>query len=118
MTGYPARPAKRKIKPREICFQCRNRKVRCDGKKGGCENCQRLQFKCSFAEDFKNAAYRPYDRSAQENGDLPVLAQLRPQGACALCYKKKTKCSMGFPLAKDVRIRTRFVNIGLDDGVP
>ncbi|RSL94322.1 hypothetical protein CEP52_012716 [Fusarium oligoseptatum] len=35
-------------KTSEICAQCRNRKVRCDGDPRGCSNCKRLRFECSL----------------------------------------------------------------------
>ncbi|TIC89785.1 putative transcriptional regulatory protein [Colletotrichum higginsianum] len=48
-TGAPSRSLGRPRKGLQICFQCRNRKVRCDSTAGGCENCRRLKFQCSFA---------------------------------------------------------------------
>ncbi|KAF6823356.1 nitrate assimilation regulatory protein [Colletotrichum plurivorum] len=91
-TQAPCRASGRPRKGLQICFQCRNRKVRCDGTAGGCENCRRLKFHCSFSVP---------DGSIDEVGDGTTpgadpshlrLEKRRVRRACIACRDKKTKC--------------------------
>ncbi|KAI8716260.1 hypothetical protein NCS52_00919100 [Fusarium sp. LHS14.1] len=73
-------------KTSEICAQCRNRKVRCDGDPRGCCNCKRLRFECSLAAS-------PVDKD-----NLPeLLERRRVWRACIRCRDRKLKCSGGSP---------------------
>ncbi|KAF5024521.1 hypothetical protein F66182_3461 [Fusarium sp. NRRL 66182] len=66
----------------EICAQCRNRKVGCDGNPRGCDNCKRLRFACSLLAP------------PLEDGDnLEVLERRRVSRACVPCRDRKLKCS-------------------------
>lgn len=66
--------------------------VRCDGTAGGCENCRRLKFHCSFSVP---------DGLVEEVGDGSTpradpshlrLEKRRVRRACIACRDKKTKC--------------------------
>ncbi|EEU35061.1 uncharacterized protein NECHADRAFT_44807, partial [Fusarium vanettenii 77-13-4] len=73
-------------KTSEICAQCRNRKVRCDGDLRGCCNCKRLRFECSLVA------------SPTDKDDLPeLLERRRVWRACIRCRDRKLKCSGGSP---------------------
>ncbi|CVK85401.1 uncharacterized protein FPRN_06722 [Fusarium proliferatum] len=73
-------PRMRNRKTSEICAQCRNRKVRCDGNPQGCNNCKRLKFNCSvLTTDSDNA--------------LEILERRRVSRACIPCRDRKLKCS-------------------------
>ncbi|KAM5386474.1 hypothetical protein ACJZ2D_000437 [Fusarium nematophilum] len=73
-------------KTSEICAQCRNRKVRCDGDPRGCSNCKRLRFECSLVS------------SPADEDSLPeLLERRRVWRACIPCRDRKLKCSGGSP---------------------
>lgn len=76
-----------KIK-RTTCSQCRARKVRCDGREGLCQNCQRLGFECSFQ--------RSPGKSSGRFG-LKSPERRRRMQACILCHAKKTRCHGELP---------------------
>ncbi|KAI1115654.1 hypothetical protein F5Y14DRAFT_110747 [Nemania sp. NC0429] len=76
-----------KMKP-TTCSQCRARKVRCDGREGLCQNCQRLGFECSFQ--------RSPGRSLGRLG-LKSPERRRRMQACILCRTKKTRCHGELP---------------------
>ncbi|RSL67380.1 hypothetical protein CEP53_003034 [Fusarium sp. AF-6] len=73
-------------KTSEICAQCRNRKVRCDGDPQGCCNCKRLRFECSLVTS-------PTDK----DGLPELLERRRVWRACIRCRDRKLKCSGGSP---------------------
>ncbi|KAJ3460792.1 hypothetical protein MRS44_011659 [Fusarium solani] len=73
-------------KTSEICAQCRNRKVRCDGDPRGCCNCKRLRFECSLVAS-------PTDK----DGLPELLERRRVWRACIRCRDRKLKCSGGSP---------------------
>ncbi|KAK1763897.1 hypothetical protein QBC33DRAFT_458707 [Phialemonium atrogriseum] len=73
-------------KTSEICAQCRNRKVRCDGDSRGCGNCKRLRFGCSLVAS-----------SSETNESLELLERRRVLRACIPCRDRKLKCSGRFP---------------------
>ncbi|KAJ3538534.1 hypothetical protein NM208_g5870 [Fusarium decemcellulare] len=79
-------------RPNDICFQCRNRKVKCDGTAGGCNNCNRLDFECSLAGG---------DTRMVEDGTsrrIPArLERRRVRRACVACRDRKSKCSGSLP---------------------
>ncbi|PWY69013.1 hypothetical protein BO94DRAFT_300227 [Aspergillus sclerotioniger CBS 115572] len=62
----------------KTCQQCRTRKVRCDGRRGTCGNCDRLQFTCSF-QGVNTSLGRP--------------GRLRARRACTRCHSLKVRCS-------------------------
>ncbi|KAK1542442.1 hypothetical protein CPAR01_05829 [Colletotrichum paranaense] len=91
-TPNPYRASGRPRKGLQICFQCRNRKVRCDGAPGGCENCRRLKFHCSFAApDQLPDAANSSTPSSSDPSHLR-LEKRRVRTACIQCRDKKTKC--------------------------
>ncbi|RSL77899.1 hypothetical protein CEP51_008674 [Fusarium floridanum] len=69
-------------KTSEICAQCRNRKVRCDGDPRGCSNCKRLRFECSLLTS-----------STDKDGLPELLERRRVWRACIRCRDRKLKCS-------------------------
>ncbi|KAF5013887.1 hypothetical protein FDECE_136 [Fusarium decemcellulare] len=79
-------------RPNDICFQCRNRKVKCDGTAGGCNNCKRLDFECSLAG---GDARMVEDGTSQR---IPArLERRRVRRACVACRDRKSKCSGSLP---------------------
>ncbi|KAJ0421831.1 hypothetical protein BJY00DRAFT_106210 [Aspergillus carlsbadensis] len=80
--GSPARIRKTS----EICAQCRNRKVRCDGNPRGCSNCKRLRFECSFVAP-----------STGDTDSPELLERRRVRRACISCRNRKLKCSGRLP---------------------
>ncbi|KAL2844876.1 hypothetical protein BJX68DRAFT_137468 [Aspergillus pseudodeflectus] len=88
MGDNPSRdPSRARIrKPSEICAQCRNRKVRCDGNRRGCDNCGRLRFECSFVA-----------LPTRQNESPEPLERRRVRRACVSCRERKLKCSGRFP---------------------
>lgn len=73
---------------RTTCSQCRARKVRCDGREGHCQNCQRLGFECSF----QRSPGRSLDRFGLKSPE-----RRRRMQACILCHAKKTRCHGELP---------------------
>ncbi|KAI0903487.1 hypothetical protein F4823DRAFT_629362 [Ustulina deusta] len=67
---------------RATCSQCRVRKVRCDGREGLCQNCDRLGFECSFQQSPSKSPGR-YLKSPERR---------RRMQACIPCHLKKTRC--------------------------
>ena len=68
---------------RQTCRQCRQRKVRCDGKLPFCHNCERLGFTCTFQARL--------DRGPDLV--IPIPGKLRGSRACVECRLQKTRCS-------------------------
>ncbi|KAI5859413.1 hypothetical protein GGS23DRAFT_316941 [Durotheca rogersii] len=73
-------------KSSQTCIPCRVRKVRCDGRRDVCQNCERLGFTCSFQD------------GASPNQDPDTLAAFalprrRVRLACANCHSRKARCS-------------------------
>ncbi|KAH7303486.1 hypothetical protein B0I35DRAFT_485176 [Stachybotrys elegans] len=134
-------PGPRPSRSLEICFQCRNRKVRqpvsfrcpgsprggpsahgrlpnprcvqrqltkaeyqvkCDGTPGGCENCRRLRFECSFS-----------DKAGGEHAGLTEIERRRVRRACVTCRDRKSKCSGTLPSCmrcSRLRLQCRYPN--------
>ncbi|KAI0434906.1 hypothetical protein F5Y09DRAFT_155196 [Xylaria sp. FL1042] len=67
---------------RATCSQCRVRKVRCDGREGLCQNCDRLGFECSFQQSPSRSPSRY----------LKLPERRRRMQACIPCHLKKTRC--------------------------
>ena len=72
-----------------ICAECRARKVRCDGRRHVCSNCERLNLSCSF----------------QRSGSSPELQleRRRVRLACASCHSLKARCSGQLPKCQRCR---------------
>ncbi|KAK1968032.1 hypothetical protein LY78DRAFT_457040 [Colletotrichum sublineola] len=68
------------------CVTCRARKVRCDGRRDICSNCERLGFSCTYE-----------DSSSDANGlaTAPTfpLPRRRVRQACQSCHSRKARCS-------------------------
>jgi len=74
------------------CITCRARKVRCDGRRGVCGNCQRLGFSCSYDDDsgFGGGPAGTRD-SPSAAGQSPPKRRVRQ--ACLNCHARKARCS-------------------------
>ncbi|KAI0126726.1 fungal-specific transcription factor domain-containing protein [Xylariales sp. AK1849] len=68
---------------KQTCLQCRVRKVKCDGRQKVCQNCERLEFECSFAQFTGQSA-------TQYASKLPE--RRRRMQACLSCRSKKIRC--------------------------
>lgn len=98
-------------KPSNTCVTCRARKVRCDGTRDVCQNCQRLGFTCSYDDSLSHhhlnaAAQRipglSHDTSpTAEALNIHVVAahppRRRVRQACQTCHSRKAKCSGTMP---------------------
>lgn len=73
-------------KSSQTCIPCRVRKVRCDGRRDVCQNCERLGFTCSFHD----ATSPNQDPESLTNFTLP---RRRVRLACANCHSRKARCS-------------------------
>lgn len=72
---------------RRTCHECRMRKVRCDGQRRVCGNCQRLGFDCSFRDgDTRDSPTGPRR-----------LRRCRVRQACIVCHELKVRCSGNTP---------------------
>ncbi|KAL0938436.1 nitrate assimilation regulatory protein [Colletotrichum truncatum] len=100
-TSTPYRASGRPRKGLQICFQCRNRKVRCDGTAGGCENCRRLKFHCSFSVPDTDQLVDNSDGSIPRSDPSHLrLEKRRVRRACVQCRDKKTKCCGTQPMCR------------------
>ncbi|KAM4066515.1 fungal zn(2)-Cys(6) binuclear cluster domain-containing protein [Hirsutella rhossiliensis] len=68
-------------KSSSTCATCRARKVRCNGARPRCSNCQRLAFPCSYVD-------------AECSSALP---RRRVKQACLSCHGRKARCSGHLP---------------------
>ncbi|PVH74437.1 hypothetical protein DL98DRAFT_467858 [Cadophora sp. DSE1049] len=94
-----------------ICFQCRNRKVRCNGALEGCENCIRLGFPCSFSEDGRlgrgvNGAGQIASGVALHLYGNGGMERRRGRRACLKCHAQKSRCSGEVPSCQRCRQRS------------
>ncbi|KAK9327533.1 fungal-specific transcription factor domain-containing protein [Lipomyces starkeyi] len=94
-----------------ICFQCRNRKVRCNGALDGCENCIRLGFPCSFSEDERlgrgvNGAGKIASGVALHLYCNSGMERRRGWRACLKCRAQKSRCSGEVPSCHRCRQRS------------
>lgn len=90
--GYS--PSHRPKKSTTTCSTCRFRKVRCNGTRPVCSNCQRLGFPCS------------YDDSDVDNWSM-ALPRRRVKQACLSCHSRKARCSGHMPACE--RCRTQGI---------
>ncbi|KAI1173457.1 hypothetical protein F4777DRAFT_580929 [Nemania sp. FL0916] len=73
-------------KTSQTCSTCRLRKVRCDGRRDICQNCERLGFTCSFQDA----------GSPHPDGDSVTafsLPRRRVRLACTNCHSRKARCT-------------------------
>ncbi|KAI1078763.1 hypothetical protein F5B20DRAFT_203051 [Whalleya microplaca] len=77
-------------KTSQTCQPCRVRKVRCDGRRDVCQNCERLGFTCSFQD---LGSPNP-DAESMTSFSLP---RRRVRLACANCHSRKARCSGEHP---------------------
>lgn len=83
----PNRPPK---KSSSTCTTCRARKVRCNGIRPICSNCQRLGFPCSYDDESAD----PAATAAAWSVSLP---RRRVKQACLSCHSRKARCSGHMP---------------------
>lgn len=88
MTTSP-RPQKRTT---NTCVTCRARKVRCDGRREICSNCERLGFSCSYDENVGVEMV-----SGEGNGMSISVPRRRVRQACQNCHARKARCSGSMP---------------------
>ncbi|OIW30117.1 hypothetical protein CONLIGDRAFT_654412 [Coniochaeta ligniaria NRRL 30616] len=81
------------------CVTCRARKVRCDGRRGICTNCDRLGFACSYDE---NVAIEVVDSTGTTSISVP---RRRVRQACLSCHAKKARCSGQMPKCDRCRVQ-------------
>jgi hypothetical protein len=87
-------PDRRPKKSSATCTTCRARKVRCNGSRPVCSNCQRLGFPCSY-DDADSSAWSV------------ALPRRRVKQACLSCHSRKAKCSGHVPACE--RCRTQGI---------
>ncbi|KAK1585912.1 uncharacterized protein LY79DRAFT_517975 [Colletotrichum navitas] len=68
------------------CVTCRARKVRCDGRRDVCSNCERLGFSCTYEDSTSDAN----GLAAAPTFPLP---RRRVRQACQSCHSRKARCS-------------------------
>lgn len=85
-------PDRKPKKSSLTCTTCRARKVRCNGARDVCSNCERLGFPCSYDEA---------DPSTM-SGALP---RRRVRQACLSCHSRKARCSGHMPACERCRIQ-------------
>lgn len=86
---------RRPKKSSSTCATCRHRKVRCNGVRPMCSNCQRLGFPCS------------YDEADADTWHV-ALPRRRVKRACLTCHSRKARCSGHLPSCE------RCSSLGLD----
>ncbi|CAM1507897.1 Fc.00g047450.m01.CDS01 [Cosmosporella sp. VM-42] len=90
-TGSHANSPDRKPKKSSLtCTTCRARKVRCNGARDICSNCERLGFPCSYDDADPGAL----------SGALP---RRRVRQACLSCHSRKARCSGHMPACERCR---------------
>ncbi|KAG8669496.1 hypothetical protein FPOAC2_08825 [Fusarium poae] len=77
-------PDRKPKKSSLTCTTCRARKVRCNGARDICSNCERLGFPCSYDDGDTGAL----------SGALP---RRRVRQACISCHSRKARCSGHMP---------------------
>lgn len=120
-TGYSS-PNRQPKKSSATCTTCRARKVRCNGTRPVCSNCQRLGFPCSYDDDST-------DPAAAAAAWSIALPRRRVKQACLSCHSRKARCSGHMPACdrcraqgidcvyrptKRARVSTRSIGGGRD----
>jgi hypothetical protein len=91
-SSFDFSPDRRARKSSSTCTTCRARKVRCDGGRAVCSNCQRLGFPCSYDDaDPGSAAW------------TASLPRRRVKQACLSCHSRKARCSGHLPACERCR---------------
>lgn len=90
-------------KSSKTCCTCRSRKVKCDGRRQICSNCERLGFSCSYDELTAESTTTGTDSSPTF-----TLPRRRVRNACLNCNNRKARCSGTTPKC------TRCSNQGLN----
>ena len=85
------RPQKRTATA-NTCVTCRARKVRCDGRRGICTNCERLGFGCSYDENVGVEVVH-----GEGSGTAISVPRRRVRQACQNCHSRKARCSGAMP---------------------
>lgn len=98
-TGYSS-PNRQPKKSSATCTTCRARKVRCNGTRPVCSNCQRLGFPCSYDDDST-------DPAAAAAAWSVALPRRRVKQACLSCHSRKARCSGHMPACD--RCRTQGI---------
>ncbi|KAI5461654.1 fungal-specific transcription factor domain-containing protein [Mariannaea sp. PMI_226] len=83
-------PDRKPKKSSLTCTTCRARKVRCNGARDICSNCERLGFPCSYDDADPGAL----------SGALP---RRRVRQACLSCHSRKARCSGHMPSCERCR---------------
>ena len=92
--GYSPNRAPKKSST--TCTTCRARKVRCNGVRPICSNCQRLGFPCSYDDDAS-------DPAAAAAAWSVALPRRRVKQACLSCHSRKARCSGHMPACERCR---------------
>ncbi|CAI7628268.1 unnamed protein product [Penicillium discolor] len=79
---------------KQVCQQCRARKVGCDGRLSTCRNCERLGFQCSFTPSGESLRVGGA-RSGPSTAERPE--RLRGPSSCSQCRVRKVRCSNTHP---------------------
>ncbi|KAJ5490677.1 hypothetical protein N7453_011502 [Penicillium expansum] len=79
---------------KQVCQQCRARKVGCDGRLSSCRNCERLGFQCSFTPRGESLLMAGA-RSSPHTDERPE--RLRGRSSCSQCRVRKIRCSNTHP---------------------
>ncbi|TLD14187.1 uncharacterized protein PgNI_02659 [Pyricularia grisea] len=96
-----ARPPKRTS---NTCNTCRARKVRCDGRRDVCTNCERLGFGCTY-HDAGPGSGSTEGETAMSSALALALPRRRVRLACANCHSRKARCSGSLPKCDRCRAR-------------
>ncbi|RFU79886.1 fungal transcriptional regulatory [Trichoderma arundinaceum] len=83
---------RRPKKSSTTCAVCRFRKVRCNGARPCCGNCQRLGFPCSYED-------------ADVDAWSMSLPRRRVKQACLSCHSRKARCSGHLPSCERCRVQ-------------
>ncbi|KAH0533256.1 hypothetical protein TsFJ059_001843 [Trichoderma semiorbis] len=83
---------RRPKKSSTTCAVCRFRKVRCNGARPCCGNCQRLGFPCSYDD-------------ADVDAWSMSLPRRRVKQACLSCHSRKARCSGHLPSCERCRVQ-------------
>ncbi|KAK2002637.1 hypothetical protein LX36DRAFT_229234 [Colletotrichum falcatum] len=92
-TSAPAAGASSSVSPKPTkrssattCVTCRARKVRCDGRRDICSNCERLGFSCTYEDS-------GIDANGLAAAPTFPLPRRRVRQACQSCHSRKARCS-------------------------
>lgn len=97
-----ARPPKRTS---NTCNTCRARKVRCDGRRDVCTNCERLGFGCTYHDSGGGSGSAGEGETAMSSALALALPRRRVRLACANCHSRKARCSGSLPKCDRCRAR-------------